>query len=197
VVVHLQSGHGLDDVALVQAGAESVVGIDYSQVAVRAARRRADELGVACWYAAAVPEVPLASASADLVCTGKGALVWMADLARWAGQVARLLRPSGHLFVYETHPAVILWRWDEDRPRIREDRGYFGRSHVNDTFPGRGAVEWQWTLGEIITAVVAAGMEILHLGEYPEPFWRAGGVSAAAWSGRLPNSFALLARRAK
>jgi len=37
-VVHLQSGHGLDDVALVQAGARSVIGIDYSQVDVRAAR---------------------------------------------------------------------------------------------------------------------------------------------------------------
>ena len=71
-----------------------------------------------------------------------------------------------------------------------------GHGHVNDTFPGRGAVEWQWTLGEIITAVAAAGMEIMFPGEYPEPFWRAGGVSAAAWSGRLPNSFALLARRA-
>ena len=137
VVVHLQSGHGLDDVALVQAGAKSVVGIDYSQVAVRAAQRRADELGIACRYVpAAVPGVPLASASADLVYTGKGALVWMAGLAGWAREVARLLRPSGHLFVYEAHPAVILWTWDEDRPGIREDRSYFGRSHVNDTFPG-------------------------------------------------------------
>lgn len=177
MVVHLQSGHGLDDVALGQAGAKSVVGIDYSQVAVRAAQRHADELGVACRYvAAAVPAVPLASASADLVYTGKGALVWMADLAGWAREVARLLRPSGHLFVYEAHPAAVLWTWDEDRPRIREDRSYFGRSHINDTFPGRGAVEWQWTLGEIITAVAGAGLEILHLGEYPEPFWRAGGV---------------------
>ncbi len=58
-------------------------------------------------------------------------------------------------------------------------------------------MEWQWTLGEIITAVAAAGMEILHLGEYLEPFWRAGGVAAAAWGGRLPSSFALLARRAQ
>ena len=141
VVVHLQSGHGLDDVALVQAGAKSVVGIDYSQVAVRAAQRRADELGVACRYlAAAVPGVPLASASADLVYTGKGALVWMADLAGWAREVARLLRPSGHLFVYEAHPAVILWTWDEDRPRIRKDRSYFGCSHVNDT--SRVAGRW-------------------------------------------------------
>jgi hypothetical protein len=83
----------------------------------------ADELGAACRYvAAAVPAVPLASASADLVYTGKGALAWMADLAGWAREVARLLRSSGHLFVYEAHPAAILWTWDEDRPRIREDR---------------------------------------------------------------------------
>jgi hypothetical protein len=119
-VVHLQSGHGLDDVSLVRAGAKSVLGVDYSQVAIRAAQRRANELGVAC---------------------------------------------------------------------------RFGRSHVNDTFPARGAVEWQWTLGEVVTAVVSAGMEIERLSEYPEPFWRPGGVSAAAWNGRLPNSFALLARR--
>jgi hypothetical protein len=58
-------------------------------------------------------------------------------------------------------------------------------------------VQRQWTLGEIVTAVAAAGMEILHLGDYAEPFWRAGGVAAAARSGGLSNSFALLARRAQ
>ncbi len=150
------------------------------------------DLGKQRW--GAVPGVPLASASVDLVYTGKGALIWLPDLTGWARDVARLLRPSGHLFVYEAHPAVTLWTWDEDLPRIREDRSYFGRSHVNDTFPARGAAEWQSTLGQIVTAVAAAGMEILHLGEYPEPFWRAGSVAAAAWDRRLPNSFALLAR---
>jgi SAM-dependent methyltransferase len=195
-VVHLQSGNGTDDVALVGAGARSVVGVDYSVVATRAAQRRAKELGVACRYVvAALPGAPLRDATADLVYTGKGALIWMPDLAAWARDVARLLRPSGHLFVYESHPAVPLWTWDADEPRIRSDRGYFRRSLVNDTFPANGAVEWQWTLGEIVTTVISAGLEVVHLGEYPEPFWRPGGVSAAAWNGRLPNSFALLARR--
>jgi SAM-dependent methyltransferase len=194
-VVHLQSGNGTDDVALVRAGARSVVGIDYSAVTAGAAQRRAVQLGVACRYIVAlVPDVPLADACADLVYTGKGALIWMPDLAAWARDIARLLRPSGHLFVYESHPAVPLWTWDADRPRIRPDRSYFGPSYVNDTFPAGGAVEWQWTLGQIVTTVVAAGLEILHLGEYPEPFWRAGGVTAAAWDGRLPNAFSLLAR---
>jgi len=195
-VVHLQSGHGLEDVALVQAGARSVVGVDYSEVTVGAAQRRADELGVACRYiVAVVPEVPLDDACADLVYTGKGALIWMPDLANWAREIVRLLKPSGHLFIYEAHPAVPLWTWDTDHPRIRTDRSYFDRSHVNDTFPGNGAVEWQWNLGQIVSTLATAGMEILHLGEYAEPFWRAGDLKAAAWEGRLPNTFSLLARR--
>lgn len=195
-VVHLQSGHGLDDIALVQAGAGSVVGVDYSEVAVRAAQRRADELGVSCRYVvAALPGAPLRAGCADLVYTGKGALIWMPDLAAWARDAARLLCPNGHLFVYESHPAVPLWTWDEDAPRIRPDRGYFARTLTNDTFPADGAVEWQRTLGEIVTSVVAAGLTVRHLAEYPEPFYRYGGVSAAAWDGRLPDAFSLLACR--
>jgi SAM-dependent methyltransferase len=141
-----------------------------------------------------VPGVPLADGVAGLVYTGKGALVWMPDLDAWAREAARLLRPGGHLFVYEGHPAVPLWTWDEDHPGIRGDRSYFADSHVNDSFPARGAVEWQHTLGEVVTAVITAGMELLSLAEYPEPFWRPGGVRAAAWDGCLPNTYSLLAR---
>jgi SAM-dependent methyltransferase len=197
-VVHLQSGHGLDDIALVAAGARVVTGVDFSAVASAAAQRRAEELAVACRYVVAeVPGVPLRSACADLVYTGKGALIWMRDLNAWARDAARLLRQGGHLFIYEAHPAVPLWTWDEDAPRIRPDRSYFGRCHVNDTYPARGALEWQWTLGEIVSAVISAGLEVLHLAEYAEPFWWPQHVDAAAWRGQLPNSFALLARRTR
>jgi SAM-dependent methyltransferase len=195
-VVHLQSGHGLDDIDLVARGARSVVGVDFSEVAASSARRRAAELGVACRYVVAeVPASALCSGCADLVYTGKGALIWMPDLAAWARDAARLLRPSGHLFVHESHPSVPLWTWDEDEPRIRPDRSYFARSHVNDTFPAGGAVEWQWTLGEIINAVIGAGLDVLHVAEHAEPFWRPEGVAAAAWEGQLPNSFTLVAQR--
>lgn len=195
-VVHLQSGNGTDDVALIRAGARSVVGVDYSEVAVRGARQRAIALGVPCRYVvAALPGAPLADGCADLAYTGKGALIWMPDLPQWARDAARLLRPGGQLFIHEEHPAVPLWTWDEDEPRIRADRGYFEPSHINDTFPGGGAVQWQHTLGEIVTAVAGAGLRIMRLAEYAEPFWRMGDVRAAAWNGRLPNSFALLAQR--
>lgn len=83
----------------------------------------------------------------------KGALIWRPDLDAWTTEMARLIRPGGHLFIHEGHPATELWTWDLDKPRIRSDRDYFGRSFV-----------------------------------------RMGDVDAAAFRGRLPNSFALLAR---
>jgi hypothetical protein len=142
------------------------------------------------------------------VYTGKGAVVWLADLASWGREIARLLAPRGQLFVYDAHPAAPLWTLDADVAGIAPDRSYFGGTRVNDTFPASAiarfgtdstpdAVEWQWTLADIVNSLVVAGLLIEHLGEHPEPFWRpVGGTDAAAWKGRLPNAFTLLARRA-
>ncbi|MEL7977758.1 methyltransferase domain-containing protein [Isoptericola sp. F-RaC21] len=196
-VVHPLSGHGLDDVALARMGARSVHGLDYSEPALASAQRRADELGVPCRYTRAVlPDSGLDDACADLVYTGKGALIWIADLPAFLAEVRRLLRPGGRFYVYEAHPLVPLWAWDADELRVRPDRGYFQRSHVNDTFPGHGAVERQRTLAETVMDCLRAGFTIEHLEEHPEPFWRPDGVDAAAWDGRVPNAFSLLARLA-
>jgi SAM-dependent methyltransferase len=195
-VVHPQSGGGLDDHSLLRAGAKRVIGVDYSVTAAGAAQRRADDLGAAIRYVVgAVPGVPLRDGCADLVYTGKGALIWMRDITAWAAGLARLLRPGGHLFVYEGHPCVPLWAWDEDEERIRPDRSYFASTFANDSFPANGAVEWQWTMGHIVTAIVEAGLAVRRLVEYPEPFWRMGELDAAAWRGRLPNTYALLAEK--
>ena len=195
-VLHPQSGHGLDDHALVRLGARAVHGLDYSPTAVAAAQRRADELGAPCRYELAeLPATGLESGIADLVYTGKGALIWLEDLGAWAREMHRLLRPGGHLFVLEAHPLVPLWAWDADEARVRADRSYFAPSHVNDTFPARGATEHQRTLAELVMTVQGAGFELLHLAEHPEPFWQPDGQEpAAAWDGRLPNTLSLLAR---
>lgn len=196
-VLHPQSGHGLDDHALIRLGARSVLGLDYSPTAVAAAQNRADDLHVPCRYEVSeLPETGLPSAIADLVYTGKGALIWMEDLDAWASEMHRLLRPGGHLFVYEAHPLVPLWAWDADEARVRTDRSYFAARHVNETFPGRGATEHQRTLSQTVMSVLGAGFELVHLAEHPDPFWLPGDTErSAAWDGRLPNCFSLLARR--
>lgn len=195
-VVHPQSGHGIDDHALIRLGARSVLGLDYSPTAVAAAQRRADDLGAPCRYELVeLPQSGLPTGCADLVYTGKGALIWMEDLAAWAAEMHRLLRPGGHLFVYEAHPLVPLWAWAEDEARVRPDRSYFAATHVNDSFPAGGATEHQRTLAQLVMTVTGAGFELLHLAEHPDPFWFPGGEGAAAWDGRLPNAISLLARR--
>lgn len=197
VVVHPMSGHGLDDLALARLGAASVLGLDYSPAAIRSAQQRADALGLPCSYRAAeLPDSGLPDGYADLVYTGKGALIWVADLPGFLAEMHRVLRPSGAVVVYEAHPLVPLWSWDADEVRIRSDRSYFAPGHVNDTFPANGAYEHQHTLAEIVTAVLAAGFAIEHLAEHPAPFWKPDdGEEAAAWDGRLPNAYSLLARR--
>ena len=197
-VVHPLSGHGLDDIALVRLGARSVYGLDYSEAAVSSAQRRADEFGMPCRYTRAeMPASGLAGECADLVYTGKGALIWISDLGGFFAEVHRLLRPGGWFYVYEAHPLVPVWAWDPDEVRVRSDRSYFASSHVNDSFPGDGAVERQHTLAVIVMACLRAGLHIEHLAEPAEPFWRPGDVSAAAWDGRAPNTFSLLARRTR
>ncbi len=159
------------------------------------AQERADALGAPIRYVRAdVPPFPVPDASVDLVYTGKGAVVWVADLDAWARETARVLRPGGHLFVHEAHPMVPLYDLDAQTTHMRDDRSYFAASHVNDTFPAHGAVERQHTLGSIVTAVAGAGLRVEVLREHAEPFWKPGEVEAAAWDGRLPNSYSLLAR---
>lgn len=195
-VVHPMSGHGLDDLALARLGAERVIGYDYSPAAVRSAQQRADALGLPCSYRVReMPVTGLPEQTVDLVYTGKGALIWVADLGAFLSEMHRILRPGGALFVYEAHPLVPLWTWEPDQARVRPDRSYFAPGHVNDTFPAGGAYEHQRTLAQLVISVLEAGLAVEHLAEHPDPFWKPGGVRAAAWDGRLPNSYSLLARR--
>lgn len=194
-VVHPMSGHGLDDLALARLGARSVLGLDYSAPSVRSAQARADALGLPCRYVErTLPATGLDGETTDVVYTGKGALIWMADLPAFLAEVHRVLRPGGVFFVYEAHPMHPLWTHDADAIRVRSDRGYFERSHVNDSFPANGATEHQRTLAEIVMATLGAGFGIEHLAEHPDPFW-VPADGAAAWDGRVPNAFSLLARK--
>jgi SAM-dependent methyltransferase len=206
VVVHLQSGNGTDDAAIAGLGASTVIGVDFSRTAATATQRRAVRLNLPATYVVGdVLHVPLAASCADVVYTGKGALMWLPDLTAWGSEVARLLRTGGHLFVYEAHPAAALWTCDPDHAALVAGRSYFGGTRINDTFPASAierfssgqppkAVEWQWTIADVVSAVLSAGLRLEHLGEYPEPFWQPGDSSiAAAWTGHLPNSFSLLA----
>jgi SAM-dependent methyltransferase len=217
--VHLQCHIGTDTVSLARLGA-SMTGVDFSAPAIEQARRLAEQAGVeasfveADVYAAA--DV-LGRSAFDLVFTGVGALCWLPDVRRWAGVVASLLRPGGRLFIREGHP--VLWALDDEReddllvlrysyfereePLVFEAGGTYVQTDA--VFQHNVTHEWNHGLGEIVSALLAAGMEITALTEHDTVPWEAlpGKMEQVAdnewrladqpW--RLPHSYTLQARR--
>lgn len=174
------------------------------------AHRKTQALGAqARWIQSEVLSVPTSlNGTADLVYTGRGALPWVHNLGQWAGVVARLLKPGGRLLVHEGHPLNWVWQEDGAKHRLREDgRGYFDQgARANEGFPASAvarftpqgdiiptAWEWQWTLGEVVSAVVGANLQVERLEEHPSHFWDNFPSISAEEMARLPHTYSLIA----
>lgn len=208
--VHLQCSHGLESLSLLNLGANELVGVDLSSEMLQLAQQKSDALGAAAtWVHADVLELPDSlMGTADLVFTGGGALPWVANLDRWAQIVARLLRPSGKLVVSEGHPLNWVWDVEAGSHRLTADgRSYFDREpRANDNFPASAierftpdgakpplAWEYQWNLGDVVTAVCRSGLSIELLEEHPEQFWPKLHAIPEDDLARLPHMFTLVA----
>jgi SAM-dependent methyltransferase len=217
--VHLQCHIGTDTVSLARLGAD-MTGLDFSPASLAQARRIARLAGADVRFVEAeVYDAPgaLGPEPFDLVYTGIGALCWLPDIARWARVVAGLLRPGGRLFIREGHP--VLWALDDPRPDglLAVEYPYFEREEAmvfdeGGTYVETDAVfshnrthEWNHGLGEIVTALMAAGMDLTGLVEHDSVPWdalpgqmeRIGGgewrLADRPW--RLPHTYTLQAVR--
>ena len=210
--IHLQCSHGLDTLSLWNLGAKEVVGLDLSSRMLAQAERKARLLGApASWIPADVLDAPHElDGTADLVYTGKGAVPWVADIEAWGQVVARLLKGGGLLYLLEGHPLDWVWEPEGWRFELRPDGGdYFFRGpRANRDFPASAiarampigedvpeAVEWQWTLGEVVTSVARAGLRLEALQEHPGKYWAKFPAIPARVADRLPHTFSLLARK--
>ena len=217
--IHLQCHIGTDTVSLARLGAD-MTGLDFSPASLAQARRIARLAGADVRFVeAAVYDAPgaLGPELFDLVYTGIGALCWLPDIARWARVVAGLLRPGGRLFIREGHP--VLWALDDPRPDglLAVEYPYFEREEAmvfdeGGTYVDTDAVfthnrthEWNHGLGEIVTALMAGGMDLTGLVEHDSVPWDAlpgqmepvgGGewrLADRPW--RLPHTYTLQAVR--
>lgn len=207
LAIHLQCASGRDTLSLLNEGARRVVGIDISERHIATARRKGEALDApATWYACDVLDAPHElDGTADLVYTGRGAISWLHDLDAWARVVARLLRPGGHLCLFDDHPTSFLFDPDEDHLAYNGTR-YFdaatsGRgwqdSYIGDLDVDRYAV-WHdriWTFQDLFRALSGAGLTIVHLGEHPETYWDAFPDVPEDEQGRVPQTMSILARR--
>ncbi len=217
--VHLQCHIGTDTVSLHRLGAR-MTGLDFSAASLAEARRLAERTGAAVDFVHSdVYDAPRALGGElfDLVYTGVGALCWLPDIRRWAEVVAAVLRPGGRLFLREGHP--MLWALDDERDDgvLAVEHPYFERAEptvwtdggtyveTDATFTQNTTYEWNHGLGDVVTALLAAGFELTMLAEHDSAPWDPlPGRTVADGHGehrlrerpwRLPMTYTVQARR--
>ncbi len=184
---HLQCHIGTDTVSLARLGAR-MTGLDFSAASLDEARSLATRLGLEVDFLLgdvydAVER--LGAASYDLVFTGIGALCWLPDISRWAQVVAGLLKPGGRLFMREGHP--VLWSladrregdeliidhpyFEQAEPMVWDEDGTYVETDVS--FTHTKTLEWNHGLGEVVTALLSAGLRITALVEHDSVPWEA------------------------
>ena len=185
--VHLQCHIGTDTISLARLGA-SMTGVDFSAPAVRAAtdlaRRTGDDAVFVESDVYSAPDV-VGREAFDFVFTGIGALCWLPSVGRWADVVASVLKPGGRLFIREGHP--MLWAMQDGRddkllvaefayfetqaPLVFDEPGTYVETDVE--FANTVTHSWNHGIGEVVTALIDAGMTITMLTEHDTVPWDA------------------------
>ncbi|MEO6500886.1 MAG: class I SAM-dependent methyltransferase [Jatrophihabitantaceae bacterium] len=185
--LHLQCHIGTDTLSLHRLGAR-MSGLDFSGPALAEARQLAESVGAEIDYqqADAYEAVERFGAQRfDLLYTGVGALCWLPDVARWGRLVVDLLAPGGRLFIREGHP--VLWAMDDrrsdhllaveypyfetEKPVVFEEEGTYVETEVD--FQNNSSASWNHGIGEIITAVLDAGLRLTQFLEHTSVPWEA------------------------
>lgn len=144
--------------------------------------------------------LPFSERAFDLVVTAHGVLSFVPDADAVLREWARVLRPGGRCAFSLSHP----FRWafpDVPGPEgLTVTHSYFDRrAYVEETAAGQALYsEHHRTVGDLVRAVVGAGM---HLVDLVEPEWPAGREHVwGGWSrlrGRMvPGSLVVVAVRA-
>jgi len=192
-LVHLQCNAGQDTLSLGGRGAR-VTGVDISDTATDFARQLAHEAGIAAdferadvydWFEHALD----AGRRFDVAFSSYGALCWLSDLDAWARGLAAVLEPGGRFVCVEFHPVAMIFdpQWQPRYPYFAHGEPLVWEDGVSDYVALSGdalspsgneagvrdfrnphpSYEFQWSLGEVVDALLRAGLRLRRLREYP------------------------------
>ena len=178
-LLHLQCHFGMDTLSWAREGA-SVVGVDFSSAAIAKARELAEQAGLADrarFIESELYDSPnVLDEQFDIVYVNIGALTWLPDIPAWARVVARFVRPGGRFYIHEIHPLVQTLEVDGGGPLVIR-YPYFNRgpqrldapddyAAPEEVFEHTETYEWNHPLGDIVTALIDAGLTINSLHEH-------------------------------
>ena len=181
-LLHLQCHFGLDTMSWSRLGAKAT-GVDFSDVAISLARSLNCELDLdARFIHSNIYDLPdVLDEQFDIVFTSYGVLCWLPDLDKWASVVENHLKPGGMFYIIDGHPSMNVYE-GSDADELRPTYPYFHAEFLweggEPSYAGSQIIEspvyeWHHSLGEIVTALINAGLRIEYLHEFAFSTYRA------------------------
>ncbi|MEQ8355101.1 MAG: class I SAM-dependent methyltransferase [Kiloniellaceae bacterium] len=186
-------------------GAASITGFDFSEAFLDQARELAAAAGIEVELVRSeLEQIPAAyDGRFDLAVVTIGVLGWMPDLAAFFATARRLLKPGGHLVIYESHP--ILNMFDERNTSLppRPDESYFREQPLRsddglDYWAKRdyAATPCYWhfhKMSDVVMGLVNGGFALEDFEELPHNLDTYDHLENQAQ--QLPLSYVMVARR--
>jgi SAM-dependent methyltransferase len=192
-LLHLQCNAGQDTLSLAKLGA-SVTGVDISDEAIAFAQRLSEQSGIPATFHRAdvydwLEEARQGNERFDIVFCSYGALCWLSNVKIWANGIASVLKSSGRFVMVEFHPITLIfdWDWTHKFPYFSEGKPLTWKDGIGDYVAesDEGLTPWgyekgienfrnpyrthefTWGIGEVVTALLEAGLILEVLKEYP------------------------------
>lgn len=182
-VAQLCCNNGRETLSMVNLGAESAVGFDISDEAIKEARELAEISGLNCRFIRTdVYDIGEEYFDTfDLIFITIGALPWLPDLDRFFDIVSKMLKKEGTLLIYEEHPFVYMLATEKDGEFDPENPmklafSYFreepwidntGIDYIGKTvYRGKTSYSFSQKLSDVINPIIRSGMKITEFSEY-------------------------------
>jgi SAM-dependent methyltransferase len=180
-LIHLLCHIGTDTLSWGLLGAQ-VTGMDISPQSIQYARQLASRLELeATFITADVMELAnQIQTTYDIVFASTGVLCWLPDIQKFATIVRGLLKPGGFFYLHDGHPfRGMLEKTESGEAVVKNDYFHTGASEyesfsdyaVKDWEVQGRSYEWNWRLGDVVTAFCQAGLRIEFLHEFPQYFY--------------------------
>ncbi len=174
-ILHLQCHFGQDTLSLARMGAKCT-GVDISDAGIELAQQLNTELNLDAKFVCCnvLDTSENISEQFDIVFTSYGTIGWLPDLKPWAKMISERLKPGGFFYVVEFHPIAWMFDYTVSPPIMKY--GYHQKDAIYEEYEGTYAdpnskmiskeFGWNHSLGEIISALATAGLQIEYLNEY-------------------------------
>jgi 2-polyprenyl-3-methyl-5-hydroxy-6-metoxy-1,4-benzoquinol methylase len=174
-LLHLQCHFGQDTLSWARMGALAT-GVDISEEAITLSRKLNKQLGLSAEFVCCnVLDTSMhIQEQFDIIFTSYGVIGWLPDLKPWALMIAQRLKSGGTFYMVEFHPIVWMFDYTGDKPVMKY--GYHQDEAVYEEYEGTYAQAdaaiiskeygWNHGLGEVVSALIDAGLKIEILREH-------------------------------